>query len=311
LFCSDGDGGAINIDSLGIDAQSQATFTDVPNDLPFCNIYVYNYPGGSGYLSEFSPEYWGSEELYVRPGETTQFSFFRSSPLIDTVNVTPRKASYFPEDSVVYSVTVVNPEDLDLWINVTVILDRDESAPYDYVMSSGSWIGPGGSTGFPLEFTFGQSGTYYSYVIADARISSERPVGLVTDQWSWGRPIELLDQVGGLIVTVFSYNGTLASALSGSTRVDLFESGEWIDGKSIDGNSRVSWSDLPSGQNYWYSIEVVHYPSWDDEYGMYFEMTGSQWWGESSFTIPSGEILDFRFIKNTPFISDFQYSPCL
>ncbi|MGB9586314.1 MAG: Ig-like domain-containing protein, partial [Anaerolineales bacterium] len=128
-------------------------------------------------------EYWGYKpDVSVTAGNTTSATFTRYMPYGESV--VSDKATLNSGEQATVTVTVRNNASFSNSVKVELILDRSQSAPYDYDQTSSVQTIAGGSLGeFTFTFTPSQSGTYYRALKVYTNVSGNYTL---TDSWAFG-----------------------------------------------------------------------------------------------------------------------------
>ena len=150
---------------------------------PVYIIEVYYLPLGSlGFV-----EFWHAQQLKVSDGPEITLS--KSSPSLSYIGSEQDKIKL--GESATLSAEVLNPYNVEEKTRVTVILDRDRSLPFDYVLISDTVAVPGqSSSSYLLELSHPELGRYYSYAVVQAEFNGKF---VVTDQESWQLVLQVTD----------------------------------------------------------------------------------------------------------------------
>ncbi|MEM3488442.1 MAG: Ig-like domain-containing protein [Nitrososphaerota archaeon] len=183
-----------------IDSNSQVSWTNLASGTYF--IEVYHRPGFGLDVNEF----WGANQVNVPSGATNNYEFRRHSPIVWDIQYS--SSSVEVGQTVTVTVVLKNLESGSMNCKTRLILDRDQSSPYDFDQTS-SRVSIGGGATYSFSFTFmpSQSGTYYVYAVAYGFYVEDT----TTDQWTWSKPLTV----------TYRYTVSISGLSSGSTNVYL------------------------------------------------------------------------------------------
>lgn len=270
-----------------IDSQSKVSWTGLTPGT--YSINVYHQPGTGLNAQEF---WGGSSGISVAANSNTNFTYTRHTQWMDS----------FPDRTgtqnqpVTMTLKVRNGEAAAHNVKVRMILDRDQAVPYDFDQTSSAQSVPanGLSGDFSFSFTPTATGSYYGYYIVSTSdyFGSDSP----TDQGLWTQKLVVSSAVGGLRLTIYNSDGTLAYSLGGTTTVKLWSGNyaSYIGSSNINSSSQVLWSGLTAGS---YTVEVNHVPG--------LGLNETELWGASVYTVQAGTISSYTYTRHTQWIADF------
>jgi hypothetical protein len=259
----------------------------------------------------FGEEFWASDTTSVGMNITTNKVLQRNYPYMESISwyleiIIDRNDSngellkpgiagndfnqIQPGTTVLAEITVRNCLSTSQNVQVRVILDRDQSGPYDLDQtSSEQTILYGGTQTFVLAFTPTELGQWYRAFQVITKLGNGTKVTSDAGDWELGWIVE--QPTGNLVVNVKNISGNAPP----NTIVKRYnESGSYIDQKVADGSGKVTWNSLPHGI---YNLSASYS-------GTFF---GEEFWANDSTFVSEGITTNKILQRNYPFIL---YSAC-
>ena len=252
-------------------------FNNIPTGSYTCEAY---YTG-----TFFGEEYWGDGgPVNVNSGQTTNLEINRIYPYVESVNITP-SGTIEPGTQVTVQIVVRNRVSQTLNARVRLLLDRNQSPPYDSDQTSSLLsIGSNSTRTYTFTYTPTQTGTYYRAFEVITRLLNGSDIR--TDAWPWAQAFVVQQQTGNLCVTVRNANG---STVSGARVV------------RYPGNVSVytpnCFNNIPTGS---YTCEAYYT-------GTFF---GEEYWGEGGpVNVNSGQTTNLEINRIYPYVENVTITP--
>ncbi len=220
--------------SMDTDSNGIASFVNLEEDSYIYEVY-FQKPNLQG-------EFWGSG-IIILEKNIVEFVFTRTTPKIINVN-----SSYIDEQSkIIIASSILNPGPYETNIIVNLLLDRDQSTPFDETKKSGIiTIAPNSIETYEFNVDLNEAGAYYSSIYLSLSNSEKT----ITDQTPWSNAANISGSIS--IKAKDTEKETQTSFFLFDTSYNL------IDHKSAKESNIIQWNNLfPTN----YIIETYHKPS--------------------------------------------------
>jgi peptidoglycan/xylan/chitin deacetylase (PgdA/CDA1 family) len=202
------------------------------------NFEVYYKPSQTPAANEF----WGSNQIVLPDGLTTNFTFTRHAPIVDTSNGLVYPAYINIGQSANITLGVRNLDSYGLNVRVYITIDMSKTPPYDipeYLCSPTQQLIPASGT---FQFTcnspaINNPGSYYIYYRIESQYST---IWSPTDQNNWGGPFVVRTKADLVVTTVSASPSTVYRGSSVLTSFTIANQGQTDSYSSIFNEIRLS-----------------------------------------------------------------------